>query len=306
MKHTLYIDQLVVAHWFNKKLDPAKLNGEIKNRDRYLNHEFDLTDAAIVGFIYDLNPQNPTVRKYMYRGHFLITLKWLQEQMPLLKMGEQSLYRRLRWLRMMGILECLHKNATGNVSLTYYKLSEVFWKIHDKRHKAATEAAQKVRDTADPTVDDNQKSHSPLGLGPSTPGTTNASIKNALSSLPPPPAGVEAPTVSAQVSKPRKFGKTVSPWVTPEEAEHIQRMCDKAGREQREKYNEEHNIDDDEPPPVRDSLGEVPRAPVRKIPLTVRDESIGEDLARLTQALKRGDTQALEKLRSKAEAVIVA
>ena len=123
MKNSVYVDQLVLEAWKGK---------------------IDCADALLIAFIQDLNPQNPAIRDHMWRGHFLITLKWIQDQLPILQLSESTIFRRLQKLQRLGILDSIKKQVRGSQSLSYFKLSDAFWRVHKKRHAEATKAAQKA------------------------------------------------------------------------------------------------------------------------------------------------------------------
>ena len=166
MTFSLYIDQLTLQHWEGK---------------------IDLVDCAIVSFLLDLNPDNPKIREHMWRGHFLIKREWLLEELPMLGIGEQALYKRLRKLRELKIVSVLHKTVDGNKTLAYFKLSGLFWKIRTKRHKAASDAAKETYydDENDGKAivsryHGSSKSHSLLVSEPSSPETSNESIKDSF------------------------------------------------------------------------------------------------------------------------------
>ena len=118
---SIYIDQLTLAHWAGK-IDP--------------------TDAFIIAFIQGLDPQNPKLREFMWKGHFLILRRWLLHACPLLGIEKQALYKRLRKLRELGIIDVLRRTVAGNRTLAYYKLSTTFWKVCNERHAAATAAVE--------------------------------------------------------------------------------------------------------------------------------------------------------------------
>jgi len=174
LKHRILVDQLVLDFWLGKKIDSKKHkadNGDTKERARYLKHTFDVTDALLISFIEDLNPQDKDVRKIMYRGHFMLTLTYVKERLPLLQLKERGIYRRLRWLKMMGILSCVHKTVDGNKTLAYYKCSDLYFKIKAKRHAIAAKAATEAKEEAIAPVDHGSEeaiapvdlSHSPQG-----------------------------------------------------------------------------------------------------------------------------------------------
>ena len=127
MKNSIYVDQLVLEAWKGK---------------------IDCCDALLIAFIQDLNPQNPAIRDHMWRGHFLITLKWVQDQLPILQLSESTIFRRLQKLQRLGILDSIKKQVRGSQSLSYFKLSDAFWRVHKKRHEDATKAAQKTENDA--------------------------------------------------------------------------------------------------------------------------------------------------------------
>lgn len=169
LKHCIHVDQLVLAFWIGKRLDPSKLetdNGDLKNRTRYLSHTFDAIDALLVSLIEDLNDQDEAVRRIMFRGHFLLTLNYVAERLPILQLGEGGIYRRLRWLKMMGILSCIHKTVDGSKILAYYKCSDLYWKIKAKRHQIAARALTKeaVTPKDHKAIGPVDMSHRPQGL----------------------------------------------------------------------------------------------------------------------------------------------
>lgn len=172
MKHSIYLDQLTLEYW-KGKIDP--------------------TDCLIIAFIADLNPQNPKLKEHMYRGHFLITRKWLLDQLPMLQISAQSVYKRFRKLKDLGVLSCIHKNVDGNKTLAFFKMSGLYYKISRTRHQKASEEAQKIRAVADGgegraiVSEDcaNEQSHSLLVSEPCSSETINESIKDSLTTLAP-------------------------------------------------------------------------------------------------------------------------
>jgi hypothetical protein len=166
VKHSIYIDQLALQHWEGK---------------------IDFIDCGILGFIQDLDPKNPKIREAMWRGHFLITRKWLLEQAPMLSIGAEALKKRLPKLCKLGILSVRHRTTDGNKTLAYFKLSDLFYKIHTTRHNAATDAAKlateqpkKSQGTEIPQGTESQGISVPE---PGYPDTRNESIKDSLTSL---------------------------------------------------------------------------------------------------------------------------
>ena len=231
MKFSIYIDQLTTEYWIGKKPKRKQVDELVADKDRYLSHSFDLVDAAIVGLVQDLSPQNEAIRKLMFRGHYLITLNWLNEQLPLLQLGSKGFYRRLRWLRMMGILDVLHKTVSGNKTLAYYRLSKLYQKIRDTRHAEAEKAAKKAMVPTDDGsikamdlgVHSKEKSHGPCGPEPWTQGSTNESIKDSLLAEKTPPAasagrpdGLQTPDTSTaeRDRTERLFNDMKWPWGT--------------------------------------------------------------------------------------------
>lgn len=163
MKYSIYIDQLTLSYWQGK---------------------IDAVDCLIIGFINDLNPDNPGIKKHMWRGHFQIQRSWLIDEMPMLGVSEQTLYRRLRHLRELGILDKINRQIDGEGIRTnaYFKLSKDFWKIHAKRHKNITES---IKDDTFPVVThdygtENPRSH--LRESPSSPMTSNESTRDSVTS----------------------------------------------------------------------------------------------------------------------------
>jgi len=165
MKHSIYIDQLVLEFWKGK---------------------IDVTDCLILSFIADLNPQDETLKKYMYKGHFLITRHWLLDELPMLQIGAQALYKRLKKLRELGIITVLHKTVTGNKQLAFYRMSKLYYKISRMRHIKATEAARGIKAVAEPEDEKavipgdhgQEESHSISVSKPSSPETMKPSIKD--------------------------------------------------------------------------------------------------------------------------------
>lgn len=204
MKHTLYIDQLTLEFWAGRRVDPARLEIQGTDRERFLNHTMDTDDAFLVAFISDLNPHDEAIREIMWREHFLVKLSWLKDRLPLLQMSEYSLYRRLRWLRLMGILESITRTVDGNKSLAYYRMSSLYWQIRARRHEEAAKAAKQVKAMLHqehgngkailPAEHGYEKSHTPQGDEPYSTGTSKA-IQDSQSSSPaspPSPAGALA------------------------------------------------------------------------------------------------------------------
>jgi len=169
VKLSVYIDQCVLEFWKGK---------------------IDTCDAFLIGFLQDLNPDNPEIRKHMWRGHFLVTLPWLLEQLPLLQISKQAVSKRLIKLRELGILNCITKKIDGNKVITYYKLSDFFWKIHNHRHQKATEAVEKSRQ---PELMAKEKAVN-LSTRSRQPELTNESYKDSL--ITEPPATVDASDAS--------------------------------------------------------------------------------------------------------------
>jgi hypothetical protein len=187
MKNSIYVDQFTLEYWVGRKLNPSSVQNTGKDRQRYLNRRFDAVDALIGALIQDLNPEDPAVKKWMYKGHFLVKLEYLRERIPILDLAKKSaadtLYRRLRWLRMMGILDCLNRTGDGKKTLAYYRLSRRYWQIRARRHEAATRAAKAII----PSDDGSRKRHLPQGPGPSSTGSMQAfqeSHSSPLQSLP--------------------------------------------------------------------------------------------------------------------------
>ena len=190
MKHSIYIDQLALQHWEGK---------------------IDFIDCGILGFIQDLDPKNPKIREAMWRGHFLITRKWLLEQAPMLSIGAEALKKRLPKLCKLGILSVRHRTTDGNKTLAYFKLSDLFYKIHTTRHNAATDAAKlateqpkKSQGTEIPQGTESQGTEIPQGTEsqgisvpePGYPDTRNESIKDSLTSL-----RVESPLTADSITR---------------------------------------------------------------------------------------------------------
>ena len=124
MEHSLYIDQLTLEFWKGK---------------------IDAVDCLLISFIHDLDPKNPTLRKYMYKDHFMITLKRIQDQLPILTMSHQGISKHMIKLKELGILSGIQKTVDGNKKINFYRLSDLFWKVYRTRHEAATKAAQAVK-----------------------------------------------------------------------------------------------------------------------------------------------------------------
>ena len=123
MKFSIYIDQLTLQHW----------QGQI-----------DAIDCLIIGFIDDLDPKDPIIKKHMWRGHFQINRAWLLEEMPMLGIEAKALYKRLKKLRELGIIDKVNRQIEGEGIRTnaYFKLSKLFYKIRAKNRKKATEATK--------------------------------------------------------------------------------------------------------------------------------------------------------------------
>ncbi len=162
MKHSLYIDQLTLEFWAGKKVPPARVDIQGTYRARFLTHVLDVVDAFLVAFVSDLNPHDEAIKDIMWRDHFLVKLAWLRERLPLLQIDERALHRRLRWLRMMGILESLTRTVDGNKSLAYYRMSSLYWQVRARRHEEAAKAAKKVKAMV-PRDHGNTESHGPGG-----------------------------------------------------------------------------------------------------------------------------------------------
>ncbi len=116
MEYSINIDQITLEEWEGK---------------------IDMIDCAIITFIRDLNPDNPKIKKLMWRGYFLVKLEWLLDELPMLGIADRTTRRRLQHMCELGILEKLNKRIDGEGirQLAYYKLSKAFWKAHAKRHK---------------------------------------------------------------------------------------------------------------------------------------------------------------------------
>ena len=142
MKFSIYIDQLTLQHW----------QGQI-----------DAIDCLIIGFIDDLDPKDPIIKKHMWRGHFQINRAWLLEEMPMLGIEAKALYKRLKKLRELGIIDKVNRQIEGEGIRTnaYFRLSKLFWKIHAKKHKEATEA---TKNTTFPVVSSDHGKDNPRGL----------------------------------------------------------------------------------------------------------------------------------------------
>ncbi len=180
MKFSIYLDQLTLGFWKDK---------------------IDFLDCGILAFIADLNPQDKEIKNCMWRGYFLITRKWLLDQLPMLQIGEQAIYKRLKKLRGLGILSCIHKTIDGNKTLAYFKMSDLYWKIRAKRNKRAGEAAENIKAIISEDNDDI-KSHSISVSEPSSPGTSNESIKDSFTTLYPAETGkASADTVVEEEEK---------------------------------------------------------------------------------------------------------
>jgi hypothetical protein len=123
MKFSIYIDQLTLQHW----------QGQI-----------DAIDCLIIGFIDDLDPKDPIIKKHMWRGHFQINRAWLLEEMPMLGIEAKALYKRLKKLRELGIIDKVNRQIEGEGIRTnaYFKLSKLFYSIRAKNRKKATEATK--------------------------------------------------------------------------------------------------------------------------------------------------------------------
>ena len=121
MKLSIYVDQCTLEHWAGR---------------------IDCTDAILISFFQGLNADDPKIREKMWRGYFLAKRSWVLTQMPILGIADRALYRRLKKLRELGILDVLHRRVEGNKSLAYFRLSKTFRKIHDARHEAASDAAK--------------------------------------------------------------------------------------------------------------------------------------------------------------------
>lgn len=204
LKHNILLDQLTLEHWIGKKLDTARIeeeNGDGKDLDRYLSHAFDVVDGVLVSFIADMNAQDEAVRRLMYRGHFLLTLAYIAERLPILQMDERGIYRRLRWLKMMGILSCEHRTVDGSKSLAYYRCSDLYWKIREKRHAEAVRAARLVKEKAiAPAGHGSAKAIAPAGRSHSPCGL--ASLSNEAISTPTAPPPAEAASGAAPPAGP--------------------------------------------------------------------------------------------------------
>lgn len=123
MKFTIYIDQLTLQHWKGK---------------------IDAIDCLIIGFINDLDPKDPAIKKHMWRGHFQINRAWLLDEMPMLGIEAKALYKRLKKLRELGIIDKVNRQIEGEGIRTnaYFKLSKLFYSIRDKNRKKATKATK--------------------------------------------------------------------------------------------------------------------------------------------------------------------
>jgi len=161
MKFTIYIDQLTLEHWKGK---------------------IDAIDCLILGFIHDLNPGDPAIKKRMWRGHFLIKRDWLLEEMPMLGIEAKALYRRLKKLRELGILERIHRNIEGEGIRTnaYFRLSKRFWAIRAKRHEKADKAVKDVQFPVPSRDHGKENPRTPTVESPYPPEGTYESMKDSL------------------------------------------------------------------------------------------------------------------------------
>lgn len=113
MKFTIYIDQLVLEKWKGK---------------------IDLTDCLILSLISGLDAKNPNIKNRMKDDFFLITRKWLLQELPLLQVCEKTITRHLMKLTNLGILLRKHIRNHDGTFRSYYKLSDTYNRISKKRH----------------------------------------------------------------------------------------------------------------------------------------------------------------------------
>jgi len=106
MEYNLIINQAALRRWV----------GKIK-----------LTDAAIIGFIRGLSQDDPAVSRHMQGGYYRLQLSWMLREMPLLKIKEDWLSRRLKYLKNLGVLDVLLVVDRGHRYKLYGKLSKLYF-----------------------------------------------------------------------------------------------------------------------------------------------------------------------------------
>lgn len=127
-----------------------------------------LKDAAIVGFIRALTPDDPAVRHYMLNGYYRLEAGWILRQVPLLDVSEDWLLRCLKKLKVLGLLDTFSTLGRKKRLKTYGRLSPAYFA-----------AEQSARDSLDgryaektPGIGENSDTRRKLPVSENDPGET--------------------------------------------------------------------------------------------------------------------------------------
>ena len=171
MQYSLYVDQLVLEKW----------RGQI-----------DATDCLIIAFVRGLDANNPAIKRLMRDGFFLVTRRWLLGELPILQLSEQAVYKRLRKLKELGILESKRIRVESGNYLAYFKLSDAYYRVENKRHKDVDTIVSEDHGAKETMVSEDDD-HSLSVSAPSSPETSNESGKDS-EERDTPPSGSGEPT----------------------------------------------------------------------------------------------------------------
>jgi hypothetical protein len=161
LEYSLYIDQLSLKRWHDK---------------------IDLVDAAIIGFIRNLNADSPDVSRRMRNGYYQLNRDWLIEQIPLLHLSPDRLGKRLHQLEKVGLLDLQYTPLKQGRRKLFGKLSKLYSAEEERAKRFAEKHSASPQSLA--TMDEND--HGRLAQT-STVQTTTDHYKNDHEDETPPP-----------------------------------------------------------------------------------------------------------------------
>lgn len=150
MEYNIIINQAALRKWVGK---------------------INLLDAAIVGFVRSLTPDDPAVRHYMLSGHYRLEAKWILRQMPLLDVSEDWLLRTLKKLKTVGLLDTFSTLGPKKRLKTYGRLSAKYFE-EEQNARDLVENEQDRYSEKNPRHGENSATRRKIPVAENDPGET--------------------------------------------------------------------------------------------------------------------------------------
>jgi len=133
--------------------------------------KINLKDAAIVGFIRALTPDDPAVRHYMLNGYYRLNAGWILRQVPLLDLSEDWLLRCLKKLKTLGLLDTFSTLGRKKRLNTYGKLSAMYFREEQNARDLLEGAGNRYAEKT-PGIGEKSDTRRKLPVSENDPGET--------------------------------------------------------------------------------------------------------------------------------------